>query len=128
MPWPCALTCKIANPDGITFHPDDLNNFQSPGTYFQCFKERIVMGKGTYIAPNVGIITVNHDPRDLDSHLKGEDVVIGCSCWIGMGSVVLPGVTLADRTIVGAGAIVTKSSFQPGMTLVGVPAKPMIRR
>jgi serine O-acetyltransferase len=44
-----------------------------------------------------------------------------------MNAVVLPGVTLADKTIVGAGAVVTKSSLVPGLTLVGVPAKPMQR-
>jgi hypothetical protein len=127
MPWPCRLSCIVSNPDNISLHPDDLNNFQSPGTYFQCFKGKIFLGKGVYIAPNVGIITVNHDPRDLDCHLEARDVVIGDSCWIGMNAVVLPGVALADKTIVGAGAVVTKSSLVPGLTLVGVPAKPMPR-
>src|SRR4051794_26118054 len=44
-PWPVALSCSISDPDKITFHPDDLNNFQSPGTYFQNFAGRIELGK-----------------------------------------------------------------------------------
>jgi len=123
MPWPCSLTCRISDPSKISFHPDDLINFQSPGTYFQCFNGRIVIGRGTQIAPNVGIITSNHDPNDLYCNLDGKDVNIGDSCWIGMNAVVLPGVTLAPKTIVGAGAVVTKSCYEPGLTLVGVPAR-----
>lgn len=123
LPWPTGLTCLVSNPENIDFHPDDLNNFQSPGTYFQNFSGRIVLGKGVYIAPNVGLITANHRLNNLDVHEPGEDIVIGDGCWIGMGAVVLPGVHLGPGTVVAAGAIV-KSSFPQGRVLVGgVPAK-----
>lgn len=91
------------------FHPDDINNFQGFGNYYQNFTAKIIIGKGTYIAPNVGIITANHDPMDLDKHLPGKDVIIGENCWIGMNAVILPGVVLGPRTIVGAGSVVTHS-------------------
>lgn len=74
MPWPTGLTCKISGPTNITFHPDDLNNFQSPGIYFQNFKEHIFLGKGSYIRPNVGIITTNHKIENLDEHEDGKDL------------------------------------------------------
>ena len=45
----------------------------------------------------------------------------GC-CWLGMGCVVLPGVTLGDFTVVGAGAIVTKSFPEGYCVLGGNPA------
>lgn len=48
---------------------------------------------------------------------------IGDNCFIGLGSIVLPGVTLANRTIVGAGSVVTKSVNEEGMVIGGVPAK-----
>ena len=121
--FPTALTCYISNSKNIHFHPDDLNNFQSPGTYFQNFNGHIYLGKGTYIAPNVGIITANHSLDNLDSHKDGHDVKIGESCWIGMNSVVLPGVELGNNTIVAAGAVVTKSFPQGYVVLAGVPAK-----
>lgn len=124
LPWPCALSCTVSNPDKITFHSDDLNNFQSPGTYYQCFKGSIYLGRGVYIAPNVGIITVNHDLSNLDCHQDPQDVVIGDSVWIGMNAVILPGVELAHHTVVGAGAVVTKSNLIPGQILLGVPACP----
>ncbi|WP_347019150.1 acyltransferase [Acinetobacter calcoaceticus] len=123
MPFPTGLTCLISNPLNIHFHPDDLNNFQSPGTYFQNFNAQIYIGKGSYIAPNVGIITANHDLADLDTHMDGSDVIIGEKCWIGMNSVILPGVELGNRTIVAAGTVVTKSFKQGNIVLGGVPAK-----
>lgn len=123
MPWPTALTCVISNPKNIKFHPDDLNNFQSPGTYFQNFSAKIVLGKGVYIAPNVGLITANHVLDDLDSHDSGKEIHIGDGCWIGMGAVVLPGVHLGPRTIVAAGAVVTSSFPEGGGVIGGVPAK-----
>lgn len=123
MPFPTALTCLISNPLNIHFHPDDLNNFQSPGTYFQNFNGHIYIGRGTYIAPNVGIITANHELTDLDAHTDGSDVIIGEKCWIGMNSVILPGVELGNGTVVAAGAVVTKSFSQGNIILAGVPAR-----
>lgn len=123
VPWPTGLTCLISRPENIEFHPDDLNNFQSPGLYLQNFAAKIRIGRGTYIAPNVGIITANHQLLDLDAHEPGRDVVIGEKCWIGMGAVLLPGVTLGPGTIVAAGAVVS-TSFEGGRVVIGgVPAK-----
>ena len=83
----------------------------------------IYVGKGSYVAPNVGLITTNHDPEDPSKHLPGKDIRIGENCWIGMNAVVLPGVVLGDHTVVAAGAVVTKS-FPEGYTVIGgVPAK-----
>jgi hypothetical protein len=122
-PWPTGLTCHISVAENILFHPDDLNNFQSPGTYFQNFKGRIYIGRGSYIGPNVGIITANHNTNDLDTHMEGRDVFIGEKCWIGMNVVVLPGVLLGPCTVVAAGSVVNKS-FPEGYELIGgTPAK-----
>lgn len=123
VPWPVSPFISISNPDNIYFEVDDMNNFQTHGIYFQNFKASIYIGKGVYIAPNVGIITTNHNPLNLDEHLEGKDIIIGDNCWIGMNSVILPGVKLGKNTIVGAGAIVTKSYPQGNIILAGNPAK-----
>lgn len=122
VPWPISpdITCPGSN---IEFDVDDINNFQGIGNYFQTFDAKIVIGKGTYIAVNVGIITSNHDFRNLDEHYPGKDVVIGRECWIGMNSVILPGVILGDHTIVGAGSVVTKSFPEGNCVIAGNPAK-----
>lgn len=121
-PWPTAVSCHISDPNNITFHPDDLNNFQSPGVYFQNSMAHIYIGRGVYIAPNVGLITVNHSLHDLDSYETGRDIVLGDRCWIGMNAVILPGVVLGPQTIVGAGAVVSKSFPDGHVVLGGTPA------
>jgi len=123
IPWPVSPFISISNPNNIEFHVDNLDNFQSYGVYFQNFYGSIVIGEGTYIAPNVGIITVNHNPYNLDSYLPPKNVIIGRNCWIGMNAVILPGVTLCDHTIVGAGTVVTKSFHEENIIIAGNPAR-----
>ena len=114
---------SIVSSNNIEFDPNDLNNFQHFGCYFQNFSGKIILGQGTYIAPNVGIITSNHNIKNLDEHCKGKDVIIGNNCWIGMNSMILPGVKLGNHTIVGAGSIVTKSFEEGNCIIAGNPAK-----
>lgn len=49
-------------------------------------------------------------------------VQFGNNVWLGASSVILPGVTLGDRVIVAAGAVVTKSFSETDIVLAGVPA------
>ncbi len=123
IPWPIGKTTTVNNKHKISFHPDSINVFQSPGCYFQNIDGVIKIGRNVHIAPNVGLITTNHDIYDLNAHTSGEDIVIGDNCWIGMNSVILPGVVLGDHTIVGAGAVVTKSFPEGECVIAGVPAK-----
>jgi acetyltransferase-like isoleucine patch superfamily enzyme len=121
--FPVGNNTYVSDFKNIDFSYDDLNNFQSPGCYFQCFRGTINIGKGTYIGPNVGLITSNHDPDKLSGHLEAKNITIGKNCWIGMNVMVLPGVVLADNITVGAGAVVTKSFLSPGISIAGNPAK-----
>lgn len=122
VPWPVSPQCRVVCPENISFDVNDLNNFHSFGIYYQA-NGKIEIGKGTYIGPNVGIITANHNPDNLDSHLEPKPVVIGENCWIGMNCVVLPGVILGNNTIVGAGSVVTKSFLEGNCVIAGNPAR-----
>lgn len=121
--WPVSPRTVVLNGDNLIFDNNDMQNFWHYGCYFQNFSAKIYLGKGTYIAPNVGIITSNHDLSNLDNHSEGKDVVLGESCWIGMNSVILPGVHLGNNTIVGAGSVVTKSFPNGNIVIAGNPAK-----
>ncbi|TRX50249.1 acyltransferase [Fulvivirga sp. M361] len=91
------------------------------GCYIQG-KGGIHIGDYTQIAPNVVIVSANHDVYDSRNHIL-EKVIIGKYCWIGAGAKIMPGVILGDFTIVGAGAVVTQS-FPDGYCIIGgVPAK-----
>ena len=65
----------------------------------------------------------NHDAYDLRRQTSGKPVIIGKYCWLGMNCMVLPEVVLGDFTIVGAGAIVTKSFEEGYCVIAGNPAK-----
>ena len=124
IPFPCSFRMQVMNWENIHFHIDDIANFQKCGSYFQAASDaHIYIGKGTCIAANVGIITANHDLNDLTKAAPGKDVKIGENCWIGMNSVILPGVELGPHTIVGAGSVVTKSFPEGNCVIVGNPAK-----
>ena len=72
---------------------------------------RIVIGDHVMFGPNVSIYTAGH-PLHADSRNSGWEygigVTIGNSVWIGGQTVLMPGVTIGDRTVIGAGSVVTK--------------------
>jgi len=123
VPWPVTPSVKVAGWENIDFDLDDMQIFWTGGTYFQAIDARIIIGKGTWIAPNVGLITTNHDIYNPDFHTTGKDIALGEKCWIGMNAVILPGVILGPNTTVGAGAVVTKSFPEGYCVIVGNPAK-----
>ena len=120
---PMSLGCNISRIANLHFHPDDLNNLQSPSLYVQNYRASVTLGRGTYIGPNVGLITANHDFDDLDQHLPARPIELGEKCWVGMNSVLMPGVSLGPRTIVGAGSVVTKSFPEGNCVIAGSPAR-----
>jgi len=124
-PYPVSPLVSLSNPKNLHFHPDNIDNLQSPGVYFQNPKASITLGKGTYVSPNVGLITQNHDVHDLENHEPGKPINIGQNCWLGMNCIVLPGVHLGDATIVGAGSVVTKPFPDGNVVIAGNPAKPI---
>ncbi|HAN39763.1 MAG TPA: acyltransferase [Chitinophagaceae bacterium] len=118
--WPIHPTSTVSNPKNIYCGIETCPGY-SPGNYIQAIG-KIYIGDYTQIAPNVGIISANHDLYDNSKHII-KDVYIGKYCWLGMGCIILPGVVLGDYTIVAAGAVVTKS-FEEGYCIIGGnPAK-----
>ncbi|MFD1429997.1 sugar O-acetyltransferase [Lacticaseibacillus mingshuiensis] len=71
----------------------------------------ITVGSHTMFGPNVTIATAGH-PLLPELRAQGYQynapVVIGENCWFGAGVIILPGVTIGDNVVVGAGSIVTK--------------------
>lgn len=82
----------------------------------------IQIGDNTFIGPNVGILTANHDLYNRDLYTSDGPVKIGNNCWIGMNAIILPNVRLGDNVTVGAGSVVTKS-FPSNLVIGGVPAQ-----
>lgn len=117
--WPAHKNCTISNADNIYVGINSL--IGRSGNYIQG-AGGIEIGNYTRVAVNCGILSSNHDLYDHNI-THNAPVKIGDYCWIGMNSVVLPGVTLGTRTIVAAGSVVTKS-FPDGFCVIGgSPAK-----
>jgi acetyltransferase-like isoleucine patch superfamily enzyme len=81
------------------------------------------IGSRTMISSNCSITTVTH-PIDVADRSPTicKPVNIGNSVWIGTGAIILPGVSIGDYSVVGAGAVVTKN-IPPMQVFVGNPAR-----
>ena len=71
----------------------------------------IYVGDHTMFGPNVVLATANHpllpELREK-AYQYNLPVHIGKNCWFGAGVIVVPGVTIGDNTVIGAGSVVTK--------------------
>jgi galactoside O-acetyltransferase len=85
----------------------------------------IYIGDCTMLGPNVVIATAGHPilPELREKALQfNMPVHIGGNCWLGAGVIVLPGVTIGDNTVIGAGSVVTKD-IPANVIAVGNPCK-----
>lgn len=85
----------------------------------------VIIGDDVQIATAVQIITATH-PLDSTERLSGWEMArpvrIGHRAWIGSGAILLPGVSVGDDAVVGAGAVVTRD-VPPGAVVAGNPAR-----
>lgn len=87
----------------------------------------IIIGDDVLIGGNASIIANNHNYKNKnelirDQGLSSNGIQIEDDVWIGSGSKILDGVKISKGTVIGAGAVVTKS-FPEYSILAGVPAK-----
>ena len=74
------------------------------------------------------MVVVHDDARRMDAILPGQadgtvaPVTLKRGCYLGAGCIALPGVTVGERAVVGAGAVVTRD-VPPGKVVVGAPAR-----
>ena len=85
----------------------------------------IYIGDCTMLGPNVVIATAGHPilPELREKALQYNlPIHIGKNCWLGASVIVLPGVTIGDNTVIGAGSVVTKD-IPANVVAVGNPCK-----
>lgn len=89
--------------------------------FLDCAKIKI--GADTFIGPNCGLYTAVH-PTNAKDRVAGKEwarpITIGNGVWLGGNVVVLPGVTIGNRAVIGAGSVVTKD-IPPDTVAVGNP-------
>jgi galactoside O-acetyltransferase len=85
----------------------------------------IYIGNDVMIAPNVVLATGTHPVSPelrAPAHQYNLPIHIGNRVWIGAGAVVLPGVTIGDGSVIGAGSVVTRD-IPAGVVAVGSPCR-----
>ena len=85
----------------------------------------IYVGDYTMFGPNVILATAGHPilPKlRQEAYQYNMPVHIGKNCWLGAGVIVLPGVTIGDNTVIGAGSVVTKD-IPSNVVAVGNPCR-----
>ena len=86
---------------------------------------QIFIGDHTLIGPNVTIATANH-PIEPELRIRGlqynRDVHIGDNVWIGAGVTIVPGVSIGNDSVIGAGSVVTRD-IPEGVVAVGAPCR-----
>ena len=107
------------------------------GTYIGRYAQinawrNVTIGKNVLIADRVFISDADHNYAnpDIPIKLQGDafvgDVTICDGCWLGVGAVILPGVTIGRNAVVAANAVVTNGV--PDRTIVGgIPARVISR-
>lgn len=83
------------------------------------------IGARSLLGPRVQLYCAQHH-QDIKLRSEGQEIAypihIGEDVWIGGSAIILPGVTIGDGAIIGAGSVVTKN-VPKGATMVGNPAK-----
>ena len=85
----------------------------------------VYIGDSTMLGPNVVIATAGHPilpELRVKAYQYNATVHIGKNCWLGAGVIVLPGITIGDNTVVGAGSVVTKD-LPPNVIAAGNPCR-----
>ena len=85
------------------------------------------IGNNASISPECYLLSLDHDPQSPEFACVPGPVSVEDYVWLGARVMVLPGVRLARGSVVGAGAVVTKSS-DPYTIVAGVPAKKISER
>ena len=80
--------------------------------------EKIIIGKNVEMGPDVIIMDINHEFDKVDipiirqGYKAAKPVIIEDDVWIGARVIILPGITIKKGTVIGAGSIVTKDTFE----------------
>ena len=85
----------------------------------------VTIGDNTMLGPNIGIYATNH-MLDAEERIHGgcisRPIRIGNRVWLGGGVQILPGVTIGDDSVIGAGSVVTRD-IPAGVVAVGNPCR-----
>ena len=120
--------CYIDPPFHANFggrHVHFGNNVYANFNFTTVDDTHIYVGDYTMFGPNVTLATAGHPilpELRKQAYQYNMPIHIGKNCWIGSGVCVMPGVTIGDNTVIGAGSVVTKD-IPANVVAYGTPCK-----
>ena len=115
------MGCRFLNGRKVFLGDRNVVNF---GCLLDGRRYAIRVGSDVAIGPEATILTLGHDPQSPDFADRGGEVVIGDRAWICYRAIILPGISIGEGAVVGAGAVVSKN-VDPYTIVAGSPAKPV---
>jgi acetyltransferase-like isoleucine patch superfamily enzyme len=120
VPWPVHFTSRVLYHKRI-----HVGNRSAPGINANCYVQGrcgITIGHNFRMGPGSGLISANHVLSDYDTWEQTNPLTIGDNVWIGMNTVVLPGITIGSNVVIGANSVVDKTIPDNSLVL-GNPCK-----
>jgi acetyltransferase-like isoleucine patch superfamily enzyme len=118
------MGCRFLNGRKVFLGDRNVINFDC---LFDGRRHAIRVGNDVSIGPEASILTLGHDPQAPDFADKGGDVIIGDRAWICYRAIILPGVSIGEGAVVGAGAVVSRD-VEPYTIVAGSPARAVGQR
>lgn len=111
-------SCRIWQPWTLT-----MESYACLGADVDCYSVApVFVGRQATVSQGVKLCTASHDITSPIMELTYRPIVIGPSAWVAGWSIVLPGVTVGEGAVVGAGSVVTKD-VEPWSVVGGNPAR-----
>ena len=111
-------SCRIWQPWKLT-----MGAYACLSENVDCYAvDAIVVGDQATVSQGTKLCTASHDISSKIMELATKPISIGANAWVAGWSIVLPGVTIGEGAVVGAGSVVTKD-VEPWTVVGGNPAK-----
>ncbi len=125
LPWTSDVlpSCRIWQPWNL-----EMGAYACLSADVDCYTvDRIVIGEQATVSQGVRLCTASHDISSPIMELTFKPIVIGPRAWVAGWSIILPGVTVGEGAVVGAGSVVTRD-VEPWIVVGGNPAKFLKKR
>ena len=111
-------SCRIWQPWKLT-----MGAYACLSENVDCYTvDEISIGDQATVSQGVKLCAAGHDITSKIMELTHKPIMIGANAWVAGWSIILPGVTIGEGAVVGAGSVVAKD-VEPWTVVVGNPAK-----
>ena len=120
VPWPTHFTSRILYHRNIR-----IKNNAPLGMSSCCYiqaRNGIIAGNNVLLGPGVGLVSANHDMEDYGRWVDAPPIRIGDNVWIGMNTVVLPGVQIGSNVVIASNSCVN-CDIPPNSIAAGTPCR-----